>query len=141
MKRQWPMLVLCVLGLLALPGIAQACDCVREYVPSPEQFGPRDVVFLGRVVHAQPLAYVDLDVLETFNGRMERRVRIPTGRSDCDYFLPPLVTASGTQFLVYATILDDGTLAVNRCAGSGPVHRKTDDLERLRQRAHDQPKQ
>ena len=134
-KKQLRMLLLSALGLFALPRTADACDCVRGRVLPPAQFGPGDVVFLGRVVRSQSLAYVELEVLETFNGRLDRRVRVPTGRSDCDYFLPPVVTKSGARFLVYGTMLDDGTLVVNRCLGSGPSNEKTLELERLRQRA------
>jgi len=133
-KDQLRVLLISALGLFALPRTADACDCVRGRVLPPAQFGPSDVVFLGRVVRFQPLVYVELEVLETFTGRLDRRVRIPTGRSDCDYFLPPVVTKSGARFLVYGTMLDDGTLVVNRCLGSGPSNEKTHELERLRQR-------
>lgn len=132
--KQLRMLVISALGLFAFARTADACDCVRGRVLPPAQFGPGDVVFLGRVVRSQPLVYVELEVLETFNGRLDRRVRIPTGRSDCDYFLPPVVTKSGARFLVYGTLLDDGTLVVNRCLGSGLSNLKTHELERLRQR-------
>jgi hypothetical protein len=88
MKKQLQVLVLSALGLFALPRTADACDCARGRVLPPAQFGPSDVVFLGRVVQSQPLAYVEFEVLETFNGRVDRRVRILTARSDCDYFLP-----------------------------------------------------
>jgi hypothetical protein len=138
-KQLQILLVFSALALFSLPRIAEACDCVRGPVSLPVQFGPKDVVFIGRVVQSRPLAYIELDVLETFNGRPDRRVRIPTGRSDCDYFLPPVVMKSGTQFLVYGTLLDDGTLVVNQCSGSGPLNRKARELERLRQRAQHRP--
>jgi len=73
MKKQLQMLVLSPLGLLALPRNADACDCVRGRVSPPAQFGSSDVVFLGRVVQSHPLTYVEFDVLETFNGRLDRR--------------------------------------------------------------------
>jgi len=91
-----------------------------------------DVIFLGRVARSQPLAYVELEVRETFKGQLDHRVRIATGQSDCDYFLPPVVTKRGSQFLVYATSRD-GNLTVNQCLGSGPLDRKTQELGRLRQ--------
>ena len=141
MKKRLQMLALSALGLFALPRTADACDCVRGRVLPPAQFGPSDVVFLGRVVQSQPLAYVEFEVLETFNGRVDRRVRILTARNDCDYFLPPVVTENGSQFLVYGTIHDDGMLEVNRCLGSGPSNLKTRELEILRQRARSRPKQ
>ena len=135
MKKRLQMLVFSALGLVALPRTADACDYVSGRVLPPAQFGPSDVVFLGRVVQFQPLRYVEFDVLETFNGRVDRRVRILTARSDCDYFLPPVVAKSGTQFLIYGTIHDDGVLEVNRCMGSGPSNQKARELEILRQRA------
>jgi hypothetical protein len=134
MKKPLLMLVLGVLGLLALPRAADACSCVRNRVLPPVQFGTSDVVFLGRVVQSQPVEYVDLDVLETFNGRVDRRVRILTGLSDCDYFLSPVVTKVGAQFLIYGTVHEDGILEVNRCLGSGPSNQKTRELGILRQR-------
>ena len=133
LRNQLLMIVLSVLGLFALPRTSDACSCVRGRALPPAQFGPSDVVFVGRVVQSQPLVYVEFEVLETFNGRVDRRVRVLTGRSDCDYFLPPVVTKSGTQFLVYGTIHDDGILEVNRCLGSGPSNRKTRELGILRQ--------
>jgi hypothetical protein len=139
MKKPWLMLVLGALGLFVLPRTADACDCVTNRVLPPAQFGPTDVVFLGRVVGSQPLEYVEFEVLEPFNGRVDRRVRIVTGRSDCDYFLPPVVAKNCTQFIVYGTTHDDGSLEVNRCFGSGPSNRKTRELEILRRRERPRP--
>ena len=138
-KKQLQMVVLSVVGLFALARAADACDCVRGRVLPPAQFGPSDVVFFGRVVQFKPLAFVEFDVLETFNGRVDRRVRILTARSDCDYFLPPVVAKSGIQFLIYGTIHDDGMLEVNRCLGSGPLNQKTRELAILRQRTRPRP--
>ena len=135
MKKQLQLVVLSALGLLALPRTVDACDCVRNRRLPPVQFGPTDVVFLGRIVQFQPLAYVDLDVLETFTGRADHRVRVPIGGSDCDYFLPPVAPKIGSQYLVYGTIHDDGTLEVNRCLGSGPSNQKTREIAILRRRA------
>jgi NADH-quinone oxidoreductase subunit N len=129
-------LVLAVVGILTIAFSSQVIE--RDGLPAGEYYAlVLFVVFLGRVVRSQPLVYVELDVLETFNGRLDRRVRILTGRSDCDYFLPPVLTKSGARFLVYGTLLDDGRLAVNRCLGSGPSNLKTHELERLRQRARE----
>ena len=139
MKKRLQVLVFSALGLVALPRTAHACDCVSGRVLPPAQFGPSDVVFLGRVVQFKPLAFVEFDVLETFNGRVDRRVRILTARSDCDYFLPPVVAKSGIQFLIYGTIHDDGMLEVNRCLGSGPLNQKTRELAILRQRTRPRP--
>jgi hypothetical protein len=141
MKKQLQtlMLVLSALGLSALPRTAEACDCSQPGDLPPLQFTPSDVVFLGRVVQVQLVEYVDLEVLETFHGRLARPVRVPIGRSDCDYFptVPAILTVPtrrGMQFLVYGNIRD-GKLVVGQCSGSGPLNEKTRELEVLRQRA------
>ena len=128
------------LGLFAVPRTADACDCVGGRSLPPTLFVPRDIVFRARVIRSQPLEYIELEVLETFNGRVDRRVRVVTGRSDCDYFVPPVVAKRGNEFLIYGTTLDDGKLEVNRCGGSGPLIQKTRELEILRQRQRSRPK-
>jgi hypothetical protein len=130
MKWLRGVLILAVLAFFAPARTAEACDCVR--VPAPAKFGPKDVVFIGRIVEFRSLQYVELEVVEKFHGNLNRRVRIPTARSDCDYFLPPLVVKTGEQFLIYATILDDGTMAVSRCSDSGPLNEKARQIARLR---------
>jgi len=119
-------------GLVVFPRAAAACSCERL---SPQrQLAMADAVFVGRVVGSQPLAWVDLEVRETFKGKPEPQVRIPTAVSDCDYFLPPVSATTGREFLIYATVVD-GKLTVNRCLGSGTVEQRRSDLERLRQRS------
>lgn len=109
---------------------AEACDC--RPLSWQERIRLSDVVFLARVVQAQPLAYLDVQVLENFKGRTGRRTRIRTGESDCDYFLPPVSIEPGAKFLIYGTVRG-GSVIVNRCLGSGPAEGKTDELARLRQ--------
>lgn len=130
MTRHLLIVVLGLLGLTIFPAIAEACSCGR--LSWQERLASSDSIFLGRVVDAQPLQYVEMEVGETFKGRVARRVRIPTGQSDCDYFLPPIMAERGMQFLIYASIRD-GRVAVSRCLGSGPVDSKSDELARLRQ--------
>jgi len=139
-KKPLVVFLLSTLGLVVLPNTADACDCASGRVLPPAQFGTMDVVFLGRVVRFQPLESVEFEVLETYNGRVDRRVRIVTGRSDCDYFLPPVAPKVGTQFLINGTRHDDGILEANRCLGSGPSNRKTRELEILRRRHGLEPK-
>jgi hypothetical protein len=120
-----------VLGLAAFPRAAAACSCER--LSSQQQLAMADAVFIGRIVGSQPLAWVDLQVRETFKGKLDPQVRIPTAANDCDYFLPPVTATTGRDFLIYATVVD-GKPTVNRCLGSGPVEQRREDLERLRQR-------
>ena len=133
MKAKWPILLnVCAIALFAVPGIAESCDCGQVRVPLPRPFGPKDVVFVGRVVQSAALTYVELDVLETLHGRVDRRVRVPIGRSDCDYFLPPIVANKGAEFLIDGFLADDGALVVNRCSGTGPLKEKAEELKRMR---------
>ena len=128
-QRQLQIAVLSSLGLVAFPHVADACDCGRN--PRPARLTSSDVIFVGRVVQSQPLAFVELEVRETFNGKLDGRVRIATGQSDCDYFLPPVVTLRGSEFLVYGTIRD-GKVLVSSCSNTGPVGRKIRELRQLR---------
>jgi hypothetical protein len=123
--------LLSVAGVLWFPRAAHACSC--EHLSPERQLAMADAVFVGRVVGSQPLAWVDLQVRETFKGTLDPQVRIPTAVSDCDYFLPPVTATTGREFLIYATVVD-GKLTVSRCLGSGTVEQRRSDLERLRQR-------
>ena len=140
LKKASQVLLFSAFGLFAVPSAAGACDCVGGRSLPPAQFGPRDIVFRARVIRSRPLEYVELEVLETFNGRVGRQVRVVTGGSDCDYFLPPVGAKRGNQFLIYGTTNDEGKLEVNRCGGSGPLSQKTRELEILRQRQRSRPK-
>ena len=118
-----------LIGVGFFPHTAAACSCAP--LSAPEQFSLSDVVFLGRVVDARPLAYVLVEVRETFKGQAAGRLRIPTGRNDCDYFLPPVVAERGTDFLIYAA-RPEKELVVTRCFNSGPASTKADEIARLR---------
>jgi hypothetical protein len=78
---------------------AMACDCVS--LSFEERLRHSDVVFLGEVVVYEPLASVELRVLEVFKGLPGTRVLVPTGRSDCDYFVLPVRTQANERFLVF----------------------------------------
>ena len=129
----WKPLLIAFLGavaLVAFPRVADACSCVRD--PSVAR-SASDVIFVGRVVQSQPLSFVELEVRELFKGQLEGRVRIATAQSDCDYFLPPVVTPRGSEFLVYGSVRD-GKVSVSRCSEPGPVGGKMRELRELRQR-------
>jgi hypothetical protein len=128
-RTAWAILVFVLLVLSVFPRLAHACSCGR--VPWQQQVALSDVIFVGRVLEARSLAYVVLEVREKFKGRVDSPVRIPTGETDCDYFLPPVVAQSGMEFLIYARGRD-GAVRVDRCLGSGPVGSKADELARLR---------
>ncbi len=121
--------VVTLFALSLSSGSAQACQCNDS--PWQKRVAMSDAIFLARVVRAQPLAYVDLEVKERFKGKVADKVRIRTAESDCDYFLPPLTIEPGAAFLIYGTI-GDGRVTVDRCLGSGPAKDKGEELARLR---------
>ena len=129
MRIQLPIVTLSLLGLVTFARVAHACDCIRDPAPARSM---SDVIFVGRVTDSRPLAFVELEVRATFKGQLDRRVRIPTGQSDCDYFLPPIVTPRGSDFLVYGR-LREGKITVSRCSDPGPVDRKILELQQMRQ--------
>lgn len=129
-KRVLQILAFSLLAFSVFPRLAYACNCAR--IAWQEQVALSDAIFVGRVVEARPLDYVVLEVRERFKGHLSRQVRIPTGESDCDYFLPPVGAERGMDFLIYATVRE-GRVTVNRCLGSGPAGTKADELARLRQ--------
>jgi hypothetical protein len=105
-----------------------ACDCVPS--PLEERLRQSDAVFVGEVVAHEPLASVELQVLEVFKGSPGARVLVPTGRSDCDYFVPPVRAAVKERFLVFLT-RRKGQTSVSRCLGSKPVAEAAHELSVL----------
>jgi hypothetical protein len=130
-SRQWLIVMLSVFALFALPRTADACDCARS--SWQQRLDSSDVIFVGRVVQSQPLQYVELEVRDMFKGHLSRRIRVVTGYSDCDYFLPPVVTKSGNQFLIYGTVVD-GKVTVSRLPWLGATGTEDRELRLLRQR-------
>src|SRR6266545_205233 len=80
---------------------ANACDCATMSVQQREQ--ESHVVFVGRVLTHQPLQSVELEVLELFKGNVPRQISVPTGGSDCDFFVKPVEAHAGDEFLVFLT--------------------------------------
>lgn len=108
-----------------------ACNCAS--LPLEERVRESDAVFVGAVVSHQPLAFVELNVLEAFKFKdsLGMRNRVPTGLSDCDYFVRPVHGEPGEHFLIFLT-LRNGEVSVSRCLGSKPVSEAANELSVLR---------
>lgn len=111
---------------------AIACDC--RSASFEESLRLSDVVFLGEVVAHRPLASVELRVLEVFKGSPRAQVVVPSGRSDCDYFLPPVRPRVQERYLIFLT-RRDGQVSVGRCLGSKPASEAANELSLLRRRS------
>lgn len=116
--------------LLALFGnVSLACDCSSLSVE--QRLRESDSVFLGSVVTYEPLVSVQLRVHETFKGVPGTTVRVPIGKSDCDYFLPPVHAKPGDRFVIFMS-QRAGRRSISRCLGSSPESNATSELVTLR---------
>jgi len=64
-------------------------------------------------------------------GQAGKSLAIPTGQSDCDYFLPPNNPKVGEAFLLFLES-SNGRLVASRCTVSGRVAERTEELRALR---------
>ena len=119
-----------VSSLLLSGQLALACDCAR--LTFEERIALSKVIFVGRVVEFEPIEKVSMVVEEVLKGDIEGIVTIPTGVSNCDYFLPPLEPNLGERYLIFASY-EDKLLDANRCLESGPVSDKSDEILKLRE--------
>lgn len=116
-------------SLLLLPAGALACSC-RPGTLS-ERVALADIVLIAVVTAAEPLRQVTLKPKEVFKGRPEKFLKIRTGESDCDFFLPPLQPRVGDEYLLYAG-RSNSRLFVSRCQNSGLAAERKSDIEELR---------
>ena len=121
-------LITAVLLLCSSSGLA--CDCGT--LPLSERVRLSTYVFHGEVVVHTPLQSVELRVLERFKGETPGQLSVVTGRSDCDYFVPPTLARPGDQFLIFMTKTSLGN-TVSRCLGSAPVESASSELKLLRE--------
>ena len=126
--------MLCSVFLLValVPPSALGCDCRTGSLT--ERIESSQFVFVAVVTEFEPLDHVTLRSKEVFKGRPGATIRIPTGISDCDYFLPPISPRIGEAFLLFVGQLDRRTF-VSRCPNSGPVLQRMADLAELRRRS------
>ncbi len=128
-KRRVSMRPVAFVVLTLLWGTSSACDC--SSLSLEQRLRESDSVFLASVATHEPLVLVQLRVHETFKGFPGRAVRVPVGRSDCDYFLPPVHAKPGDRFVIFLS-RREGLLSVNRCLGSVPEHEAAQEIAALR---------
>jgi hypothetical protein len=109
--------------------VATACDCAQSSFE--ERLTSSDLVFLASVENHLPLQSITLKVIERFKGRSKDQILVHPGKSDCDYFVPPVSANKGDRFLVFATLRKKEAI-VGRCLGSGTEAESVRDLTQLR---------
>ena len=119
------------MAIVLVPATAVACDCRTGSLT--ERVARAQVVFVAVVTDFEPLHHVTLRSKEVFKGRPGPLLTIPTGVSDCDYFLPPISPREGEEFLLYVGQLD-GRPYVSVCQNSGLVAERAAELAELRRR-------
>jgi hypothetical protein len=92
-----------------------------------------DLVLVAKVSSFKALDYVTVSPVEVFKGSASGTLTIQTGRSDCDFFLPPVSPKIGEEYLLYL-LKSEGRLTANRCFASGPAVEKAMEMRELRQR-------
>jgi hypothetical protein len=123
-------------GLLLASSGALACQC-RE-LSLPVRIVGADVILVGRVSEAVPLKMVTVQPLEVLKGRVAGPVTIPTGETDCDFFVPPVEPKVGDEFLLYLRKVKNSKVkdhfTASRCLASGPMPEKEEELKAVRKR-------
>lgn len=128
-----------LLLILSISEMAFACSCAGER-QACQAFGQSEAVFLGKVSAINEGFYnlppgramgrrVTFDVLESFRGTGDLRIKLVTGigGGDCGYPFK-----AGGVYLVYAYGNAYSTLETNICTRTAPVERAGDDLTFLR---------
>ena len=110
-----------------------ACNCANTTIE--QSYKLSHVVFVGLVIDYVPLQSVNLEIETIFKGKLSSPLLIPTGKSGCDYFLPPINPVKGEKYLVFGIVNGKG-ISVSRCLGSGKVIEKSNDLKWLRKMAN-----
>jgi hypothetical protein len=112
------------------PISALACDC--GLLDLPHRFASADLVLVAKVSSVKALDYVTVSPVEVFKGSASGTLTIQTGRSDCDFFLPPVSPKLGEEYLLYLRE-SAGQLTANRCFAPGPTAEKAMEMRELRQ--------
>ena len=110
---------------------AVACSCRTASLP--ERIAGAHIVLVAVVTDFSPLQQVIFKPKEVFKGQADATLTIPTGESDCDFFLPPVKPRIGDVYLLYVGQLD-GRLFVSRCQNSGRIADRAAELADLRRR-------
>ena len=104
------------------------------------RFAIADFVLVAKVSSFKALDYVTVLPVEVFKGSKSGPLTIQIGRSDCDFFLPPVKPKLGEEYLLYISEFE-GQLTANRCLAPGPAAKKAMEVRELRQhfKSHTQP--
>ena len=117
--------------MLLVSGAATACGCA---VPDfSRSISEADLVVVARVLTFKALDQVTLLPTEVFKGSASQAFTIQTGRSDCDFFLPPISPRVGDEYLLLLR-QSEGRLTASRCMASGRTAEKAMELRVLRNR-------
>lgn len=125
-------------GLLLASTGALACLC--RPLPLATRIVGADVIMVGRVSEVEPLRLVTVQPMEVLKGSVSRSqaVTIPTGETDCDFFVVPVDAKVGEEFLLYLRKVKHSKMkdqfAASRCLQSGPMPEKADELAAVRKR-------
>jgi hypothetical protein len=114
---------------LVVPTAAVACQCAPLSLSAGIDHA--DLVLVGRVTSLAVLDHVMVQPVEAFKGSRSKSLTIAPGRSDCDFFLPPVEPRVGEEYLRYLRKLE-GRLNASRCLASGTVVEKATELRALR---------
>jgi hypothetical protein len=112
-------------------GSAIACQCRTPNLA--ESTRDASVILVAAVTEFVSLKQVTVKPTEVFKGQAEKSITIPTGQSDCDYFLPPVSPGVGDEYLLFL-VESNGRLVASRCFTTGPAAAKAAELRELRKR-------
>lgn len=127
---------LCRLGAITMlmafscSSSALACDC--GLLDLSRRVASADLVLVAKVSSFRALDYVTVSPVEVFKGSASGTLTIQTGRSDCDFFLPPVSPIVGEKYVLYLR-QSEGQLTANRCLAPGPAAQKAMEVRELRQ--------
>ena len=114
-----------------VPAVAVGCQCAPLSLAA--RIDHADLVLVGIVSSFETLDHVTVQPVELFKGSPPKSLTIETGRSDCDFFLPPAKPRVGEEYLLYLR-QSDGRFDASRCLASGPIVEKATELRALRAR-------
>ncbi len=118
-------------ALLFFAGEAIGCQCRAPSLS--ESIAHADVILVAKVSDFEPLRHVTVQPIEVIKGPASKSLTIPTGLSDCDYFLPPISPKVGEEYLLFLG-RSNGRLVASRCLLSGRIAEKAAELDLLRKR-------
>ena len=120
-----------IAGMFLVASTAIACQCGTLNLS--RRIAEADLVLVATVSSFKALDHVTVSPTEIFKGSTPKVLRIQTGISDCDFFLPPLSPKVGEQYLLYLR-QSEGRLTASRCLASGRTGEKAVELRASRSR-------